>query len=220
MATIDQTRPWKSDVASRIALGFDGATGEVAWRERGVELDCLFSVDSTVPGQRPVRCRYVGSVIVNPQGDPDTSGVQGSVEGYDRHTGKTTWSLNLTAPQTTALITGSQAIVGEQITVVETTEGRLVVDTASGRHRTPTADEVFACVKTVDEVPYALPRYIEGRASYDRLGDAIHTACHADGTPAPTFTAASLRDTGIEPTKAGVTVVAGDGKLTGYTVSD
>jgi hypothetical protein len=78
------------DRGSSRTVGLDLDTGEVLWTHHGSELRCPAVVDA------PIRCAFTGELIHQKSWHrPRPRHLRLAVEGFDPHTGETTWSTAL-----------------------------------------------------------------------------------------------------------------------------
>ena len=188
----------------------NGTDGTVEWLRKGAEHSCL-GMNTDAP---TVRCVFEGVVTYSAEGElTDVKDGSAVVEGFDPETGKTTWTLPI-APDAVAdaVDDRDQKVAGDKTILVETDDGPRVVDVATGKTAAPAADEVFACASENTIFRYATPFFSDNKPVTRRYGGPLLRPCTADGSNAPAYTVAAVKDGGQEAGE-GRYVVAGTRRL-------
>lgn len=194
------------DLAESKLVAIERATGEVVWSEDGVADQCDGTVDiitdeeltEQAAGENvffhpiPVRCRVQGTVTYtesdDPEAEPERTGIDVTLEGYDPETGETTWSVALGEALNLLGYGGS----GDPLPFVDrtgvavTVDGEpTAVDIASGQTRAVGADETLWCADRDSRYfDYREPYYFDGEPTYGRVGELAYDWCEATGQPA------------------------------------
>lgn len=206
------------DAGGQTLVALDGKTGTVLWKKEDATTSCVGLDTESDAG---VRCVVGGTITYPGDGEKGTiADPTTSVEGFDPETGETTWTVALSPAAAESVVFSSSAHLSDGRTLVlDTVGGAKLVAVRDGTSRKVSATAVFACEGETIELAYAVPFIVNGDSNDDRYGGAPVTPCLADDAPAPSFTASSVRDGGQDAGE-GVYVLATDGGLVGYTVTE
>lgn len=218
------TPSFEIDLAVSTMVALDGADGSVVWSDEGSGAWCASSLaipralDAEDRAGPPIRCRVTGSALVDRQEEgPTFTDVTVTLEGYDRTTGETSWSLPV--GDTPELLDGggTSAVADARSTVLPTAEGILVVDLVRGTAREVGDGDRLAChSETVAfEYPDAWDPGDGSEPITERLDGTLVSACGPDleaidGPLTPALVEAVGTPVG------GALVVALDGRLVGH----
>lgn len=194
-------------------VAFGGADGKVLWRRDGAEQSCLgMQTDTPV-----VRCVWRGTAVYDDEGAlTDLRGGAGVVEGFDPETGETRWSLDIAAGAVQDVFDDrGQKVAGDDTVLVDTEEGPVVVDVATGATTPAGADAVFTCAGDTVIFDYATPFFNDGEPVTRRYGGPLFRPCGADGSERDDYTAAAVQDS-AQDADEGRYVLAGETGLLGF----
>lgn len=198
-------------------VAFSGPDGTVLWRRDGAEQSCL-GLDTDTP---TVRCVWTGTAAYDAEGTLTAlRDGSGTVEGFDPRTGETTWSLEIAEDAVEdAFDDRDQKVAGDRTVLVDTDDGPLVVDVATGATAPADADDVFTCSSDTVIFDYAVPYVINGEPVSRRYAGHLFRPCGADGTDRDAYTVAAVRDS-AQDAGEGVHVLAGEGTLSGFDLGE
>ncbi|MCP1415210.1 hypothetical protein [Paenarthrobacter sp. A20] len=194
-------------------VGFRASSARVLWTSEGSQVECAKTIGTTATklegGEAfPVRCEYTEGHIEFPSGK--YRGGLSKLVGYDPLTGSAAWETKAVEVRSwgdygllPSLTPGDRVIAG-------TFWSANLWDTAAGKYRGTSFEDVFVCLK---ETTYTMPP----RGPYqDAPGAGSFSAfpCIKGGTAVPAFTYGALTD--VNTTDNGVAVISLEGKVAGY----
>ncbi|WP_250446986.1 PQQ-like beta-propeller repeat protein, partial [Actinotalea sp. C106] len=213
-AKIDAGEPF-SNPSYRLA-GFREDDGEPLWTAARALHDCL----PVEAGDAPlmVRCVLSENAMYGPESE-EGADATARIEGFDPATGETAWSVEASPEQVANIVRQNPGPASDGTTLrIDSTDGPVLVDIATGTTEPTADDDVFACQSEPVTLEYAVPWVYQDRSVTDRRGGSLLSPCGPDGAPAPAWTVAALQDTG--DAHDGTHVIAVDGALQGFTLED
>jgi outer membrane protein assembly factor BamB len=206
------------DESALRTVGFDAETGKVLWSVPATSSFCRSWTNEDAgdsdADDTPVRCAGTGLLRYTKKGKVTADGFSASLQGFDPHTGKTSWSVPL-GDDTTLFEDAAVPLAGEQQIAVQTASGPAVVDLTSGQTRAVGAGEEFVC-RTSASVKYYRGVTYGAQTVYDRRGGSLATLCDVTGKRIEAPIPASLL--AVAGQKIGATVVvAGKHGVSGWS---
>jgi outer membrane protein assembly factor BamB len=184
-----------------VTAGIDPASGRRLWSDPGASYRCLGALDGALPDTTgiPFRCRKTGHVTFRDDGRPAITGedLHVVVEGFDPHTGRTTWHADIgDAPGLAYGIPGPVS-VGRTSAVLFVAGHYLRLDVATGDLAEVPVHTAGWCFKPARSV------FVRGNESptQTRVVADHATPCHVDGSALPVPSALDGRHGAVGATK-------------------